>query len=224
MVQSVKQIRSLLWIDAETRFPIEGGGSLLLKRGSIRCRASYAKWEPPEAHYEDYDLVSARLEVSGNDGTSYALERLINANTLFELVRTAVDPPGPDGLDLLLGGLRCYVDHRGFVPTFGTADGQFTTLTYRAKHLQTMIDLLSYSHADFDDLVIRVNGVRGKTADGRDAPTLLVSTWWAARIIVWPSLLEGWSGYLAQEPSFVAQVQAPKNTEAAQALVVRAEF
>lgn len=195
-------IRPFLPVETATSFPTTDGRTLSLGRGVLACAVSYARRER-EALQTDNDRVECRLEIADETGRVWRLEREIPGNCFLDLVRTSrQDPVGE--LTPLLHGLRCYYDSRVWIPTSGRVDGQLATFAYWGKQLDAVLDLMGYRLGPWDRLAIRVHAVPYGAVGYQPTPTVIVATDWAAKVVLWPTLLGGSDGPLGGQPVFLA--------------------
>jgi hypothetical protein len=200
MTGNASRLRLLVPVDNKLSFPVIDGSELVLHRGAIECEVHYQK-VPREGTRHSWDSVACQLFIVDRDGHELSLERLIGANAFLELVRTSrYDPTGE--LRPLVEGLRCYHDHRIWIPTVGRVSGELVAIAYWAKQLDAVIDLLSWRLGEWDHLAIRIHTVPYGAIGLRPSPTICVATDWAAKVVLWPSLLSMARGPIGEEPVF----------------------
>jgi hypothetical protein len=197
-------LRTFLPIDTKTSFPVTDGRELILQRGTVRCLASFELAGERHKYADDSDWVIARLDLPDRSGRVFRLERRLAGHVFLELLATvrSHDQQEPE---VLLHCVHCAYDHRIFIPTFAVVGEHAIAVAYGAKQLTVNIDLLAYRAPranDFDSLGIRVPALETSGLGRTPTPMISVRTAWAARVIVWPGVLQSTLGPYGEQPVF----------------------
>jgi hypothetical protein len=200
--EGARMADSRTWLPIETRtcFPTSDGREVVLNRGSVACEVSYSR-VPHETTGLDWDCVDCTLTLRDRLGDSFVLRRRIGANSFLELVRTSRNYP-PKDMTMMVEGIRCYHDHRVLIPTVGASGDEPVTIAYWAKQLDVVLDLLSYSHGEWEQLALQVHPIAYGGIGGRPTPAVVVGTDWAAKVVLWPGFLSGSRGPEGNQPVF----------------------
>jgi hypothetical protein len=192
-------LRSHLPVETKTCFPISDGRELRLDRGRIDCEVHYSRI-PHELTHDDWDTVRCELLLFDREGQGFRLERRLAANCFLELVSLSRRPP-QDISRLLVAGVRCYHDHRVWIPATALGAGGMAPVVFYAKQLDVVLDLVAFTWGHGEALAIRVHPWPYGGIDGKATPLVCADCDWAAKIVVWPSLI-GSHGPVGEPPVF----------------------
>jgi hypothetical protein len=169
-------------IEAECRYPVEGGGALVIGRGCWVCKIQVA---PPTGGRRD--AITMQGWIADDTGREFALERQISGKQLFELVRFA-EPWGLSASAELLADVIFDIQERRLIPSFASGPAGVAPLAYYGKYLAGLLGLFVEPKRR-EWLILRVGPIAGGAIGGADAPETVLRTCMAGALVLYPELL-----------------------------------